>query len=208
MTTTFLISEAKVRNFTTLNNSVDTELIRNCIRTAQDYRLQSIIGTVLYDKLISDIDSSSLSGYYQTLVDDYVQDFLLYAVYYETLEEIYLRPRNNGLLKPNGGENSDPVDKDLYDMKRQSVENKMTYYAERLTNYIIEEEANFPELNEGNKLYEQNPDYSEKYKSPFVMRTDMFAQQANEHGYPVYDSTRKQYPQNYFGYKKSNNLPK
>lgn len=208
MTTTFLISEAKVRNFTTLNNSVDTELIRNCIRTAQDYRLQSIIGTVLYDKLISDIDSSSLSGYYQTLVDDYIQDFLLYAVYYETLEEIYLRPRNNGLLKPNGGENSDPVDKDLYDMKRQSVENKMTYYAERLTNYIIEEEANFPELNEGNKLYEQNPDYSEKYKSPFVMRTDMFAQQANEHGYPVYDSTRKQYPQNYFGYKKSNNLPK
>lgn len=208
MTTTFLISEAKVRNFTTLNNSVDTELIRNCIRTAQDYRLQSIIGTVLYDKLISDIDSSSLSGYYQTLVDDYIQDFLLYAVYYETLEEIYLRPRNNGLLKPNGGENSDPVDKDLYDLKRQSVENKMTYYAERLTNYIIEEEANFPELNEGNKLYEQNPDYSEKYKSPFVMRTDMFAQQANEHGYPVYDSTRKQYPQNYFGYKKSNNLPK
>ena len=208
MTTTFLISEAKIRSFTTLNNSVDTELIRNCIRTAQDYRLQSIIGTVLYDKLISDIDSSSLSGYYQTLVDDYIQDFLLYAVYYETLEEIYLRPRNNGLLKPNGGENSDPVDKDLYDMKRQSVENKMTYYAERLTNYIIEEEANFPELNEGNKLYEQNPDYSEKYKSPFVMRTDMFAQQANEHGYPVYDSTRKQYPQNYFGYKKSNNLPK
>ncbi len=208
MTTTFLISEAKVRNFTTLNNSVDTELIRNCIRTAQDYRLQSIIGTVLYDKLISDIDSSSLSGYYQTLVDDYIQDFLLYAVYYETLEEIYLRPRNNGLLKPNGGESSDPVDKDLYDMKRQSVENKMTYYAERLTNYIIEEESNFPELNEGNKLYEQNPDYSEKYKSPFVMRTDMFAQQANEHGYPVYDSTRKQYPQNYFGYKKSNNLPK
>ena len=208
MTTTFLISEAKVRNFTTLNNSVDTELIRNCIRTAQDYRLQSIIGTVLYDKLISDIDSSSLSGYYQTLVDSYIQDFLLYAVYYETLEEIYLRPRNNGLLKPNGGENSDPVDKDLYDMKRQSVENKMTYYAERLTNYIIEEEANFPELNEGNKLYEQQPDYSEKYKSPFVMRTDMFAQQANEHGYPVYDSTRKQYPQNYFGYKKSNNLPK
>ena len=208
MTTTFLISEAKVRAFTSLNNSVDTDLIKNCIRTAQDYRLQSIIGTVLYEKLLSDVDNNSLTGYYKTVVDEYIQDFLLYSVYYETLEEIFLRPRNNGLLKPNGGENSDPVDKDLYDMKRQSVENKMTYYAERLTNYIIEEEANFPELNEGNKLYEQNPDYSEKYKSPFVMRTDMFAQQANEHGYPVYDSTRKQYPQNYFGYKKSNNLPK
>lgn len=208
MTTTFLITEAKIRSFTSLNNSVDTELIKNSIRTAQDYRLQSIIGTVLYRKLLSDVDSSSLTGYYQTLVDDYIQDFLLYAVYYETLEEIYLRPRNNGLLKPNGGENSDPVDKDIYDMKRQSVHNKMTYYAERLTNYIIEEEANFPELNEGNKLYQQEPDYTEKYKNPFVMRTDYFASEANRRGIPVYDSTNKQYPQNYFGYGKSNKLPK
>lgn len=195
MTTTFLISEAKVRNFTTLNNSVDTELIRNCIRTAQDYRLQSIIGTVLYDKLISDIDSSSLSGYYQTLVDDYIQDFLLYAVYYETLEEIYLRPRNNGLLRPNGGETSDPVDKDLYDMKRQSVRNKQEYYAERLTNYILEESNLFPELDEADKLYEQNPDYTSKYNNPFVMKGGYYVDFARKYGIKTYDRRYRQYPQ-------------
>ena len=152
MTTTFLISEAKVRQFTSLNNSVDTELVKNCIRTAQDYWLQNIIGTVLYEKLLSDVDADTLTGNYETLVLNYIQDFLLYAVYYETLEEIYLRPRNNGLLRPNGGENSDPVDKDIYDMKRQSVRNKMEYYAERLTNYILEESNSFPELSEGDKV--------------------------------------------------------
>ena len=208
MTTTFLISEAKVRSFTSLNNSVDTDLIKNCIRTAQDYRLQSVIGTVLYEKLLSDVDNNTLTGTYKTLVDDYIQDFLLYAVYYETLEEIYLRPRNNGLLRPNGGENSDPVDKNLYDMKRQSVENKMTYYAERLTNYIIEKQDELPELNESQFLYEQQPDYTNKYKNPFVMKTLGVAAAMNDHGIPVYDQTRKQYAQNYFGYGKSKNLPK
>lgn len=195
MTSTFLISEAKIRQFTGLNNSVDSDLIKNNIRTAQDYWLQSILGTLLYQKLLSDVDSASLSGVYQTLVDDYVQDYLLYATYYETLEDIFIRPRNNGLLVPQGGESSQPVDRNLYDMKRESVKNKMTYYAERLTRYLIEEEASYPELNASNKLYEQNPDYSEKYKSPFVMKTSQAAKDFQKMGIPLYDSSRKQYPQ-------------
>jgi len=195
MTDTLLISEAKVRQFTDINQNVDTDLIKNNIRTAQDYYLQSTIGTKLYNKLMSDVDNNTLSGYYETLLNDYVQDFLLYAAYYETLESIYLRPRNNGLLRPNGGENSDPVDKDLYNMKRQSVENKMTYYNERLTNYIIEEEANFPELSSTDKLYEQTADYTNKYRNPFILRKNAYAEWARHYGIRLYDSRYKQYPQ-------------
>jgi len=195
MTTTFLISEAKVRQFTSLNNSVDSELIKNSIRTAQDYWLQNIIGTVLYEKLLSDVDSSSLTGNYKTLVDSYIQDFLLYATYFETLEEIYLRPRNNGLLRPNGGESSDPVDKDIYDMKRQSVRNKMDYYAQRLTEYILEEDNLFPELEQNDKLYQQTPDYTNKYKNPFVMKGGTYLDFAHKYGIKTYDKRFKSYPQ-------------
>lgn len=195
MTDVLLISEAKVRQFTDINQSVDTELIQNNIRVAQDYKLQSVIGTNLYNKLQDDVKNNTLSGYYETLLNDYIQDFLLYVTYYETLESIYLRPRNNGLLRPNGGENSDPVDKDLYMMKRQSVENKLTYYAERLTNYIIEEETHFPELSNSDKLYEQWPDYTDKYKNPFVMKKQMYAEYMRKAGIRIYDTRYKQYPQ-------------
>jgi len=195
MTNVFLISEAKVRQFTDINNNVDTELIKNNIRVAQDYYLQSTIGTNLYNKIMSDVENNTLAGQYETILNDYIQDFLLYATYYETLESIYLRPRNNGLLRPNGGENSDPVDKDIYNMKRQSIENKMTYYNERLTNYIIEEEAQFPELNNADKLYEQNPDYTNKYRNPFVLRKSLYAEWARKYGLQLYDTRYKQYPQ-------------
>ena len=77
MTTTFLISEAKFREFTDVDNNLDTTLIKNAIREAQDIELQRIVGTVLYQKLLSDVQSSSLTGNYKTLVDDYIQDFLI-----------------------------------------------------------------------------------------------------------------------------------
>ena len=195
MTTTFLISEAKIRSFTSLNDSVDSELIKNCIRTAQDVGLQNIIGTVLYDKLLSDVDAGTLTGNYKTLVDSYIQDYLLYMTYYECLEEIYLRPRNNGLLRPNGGENSDPVERDLYDMKRQSIRNKFEFYAQRLTEYILEEDSLFPELQQDTKLYQQIPDYTNKYKNPFVMRGGYYLDMARMYGIRTYDSRYRQYPQ-------------
>jgi len=195
MTDVFLISEAKVRQFTDINNNVDTELIKNNIRISQDYYLQQTIGTKLYEKLMDDVQNNTLAGYYATLLNDYVQDYLLYCTYYETLESIYLRPRNNGLLRPNGGENSDPVDKDIYNMKRQSIENKMTFYNEKLTQYIIEEEVNFPELATTDKLYEQVADYTNKYKNPFVLRRNAYADWAQHYGIRLYDSRYKQYPQ-------------
>ena len=129
MTTTFIISEAKLRQFTDINDSVDSALIKNAIRESQDIDLQRIIGTKLYRSLLSQIDAGPTwnSSYYQTLVDDYIQDFLLYAAYWYSLEAIYIRPRNNGLLTPTGGENSIEVDRSLFNVKRQSAQNKMDY---------------------------------------------------------------------------------
>jgi len=198
MTSTFILSEAKFREFTDVNDSLDTALIKNAIREAQDIHLQRIIGTKLYNKILSDIDSSSLTGDYQTLVDDYIQDFLLYAAYYETLEAIYIRPRNNGLLTPTGGENSIEVDRSLFNVKRQSVENKMEFYAEKLSQYISENENTFPELSQNNKAYEQNPDYSTQYRSPIVFNKNV--KQAGNYkwakaaGLRVTNSAYNQYP--------------
>jgi hypothetical protein len=198
MTTTLILSETKLRQFTDLNDSVDSSLLKNAVREAQDISLQRIIGTKLYNKILSDIDASTLTGNYQTLVDDYIADFLLYAAYYEALEAIYIRPRNNGLLTPTGGENSIEVDRSLFNVKRQNVQNKMEYYAERLTNYIAEEQTLFPELNSANKLYEQWPDYGSQYRSPIVFgrnaRVGAHYKQAKEAGLRITDSKYKQYP--------------
>lgn len=198
MTTVFLLSEAKLRQFTDINDSLDTALVKNAIREAQDIHLQRIIGTKLYDKLLSDVTAGTLTGAYKTLVDDYLQDFLLYAAYYETLEAVFIRPRNNGLLTPTGGENSIEVDRTLFNQKRQSVENKMEFYADKLSSYLSEEQSSFPELNTNNKAYEQSPDYGSQYKSPIVFNRGVKQggryKWAKEQGLRITDSAYSQYP--------------
>ena len=197
MTTTFILSEAKLRQFTDLNNNVDTKLLTNAVREGQDIHIQRLLGTVLYEKILSDITADTLTGAYKTLVDDYIQNALIYAAYYEALEYIFVRSRNNGLLSPTGGENSEKVDGTFYDRKRESVKNKFEWYAEKLVNYLIENTNVFPELNENDKLYEQYPDYGSQFRSPIVMRYGVRGyhwKQAEKAGLPISDSRYPQFP--------------
>jgi hypothetical protein len=198
MTNVQLISEAKIRQYTDMNDNVDSKLIVNAIREAQDIELQRILGTLLYNKIIDDVQNSTLTGAYKTLVDDYVQNFLLYAVYYVTLEAIYLRPRNNGLLIPNGGENSDSADRSMYNVKRQSVKNKSEFYAEKLSQYLIENQGTFPELGQNVLLYQQVADFGEQYKSPIVMKYNTYSPHLKnllKMGFKVYDTKYPYLPQ-------------
>ena len=172
MMNTLIISEAKLKRFTDINNVLDVDLISSVIREAQIVHITRLLGTKLYDKILSDIDNDSLSGVYKTLVDDYIQDALIYWSYYESLETIYLRPRNAGLVVPQGGENNAASDMALYDKKRQSVKNKAEYFSERLVDHLCFNESTYPEYNQNinDDIY---PDTSTQFKSPIVFRNEV-----------------------------------
>lgn len=169
MQNTLLISEAKLKRFTDINNVLDTDLLSSAIREAQIITITRLLGSKLYDKIIDDVESDTLSGNYKSLVDDYVQDVLIYASYYEALEHIYLRPRNAGLVVPQGGDNNFAADVALYDKKRQSVKNKIEYFSERLVDYLCFNNNLFPEYGQetNDDIY---PDMGTQFKSPFVFR--------------------------------------
>jgi len=192
MTNTFLISETKLRSFSDINNNVDTELLRNAVRIAQDLEINRIIGTLLYESLLTQVDNGSFTNSnYETLVNNYLQDALLYWAYYYALEDIMIRPRNNGVLVPTGGENSIEADKYYYNTKRQSAKNKAEFYSERLTNYIISNTNLFPETQQTTELFEQLPDFAVQYGSPFVFQNAGYAPHlrgAIQAGIPLSDS--------------------
>ena len=201
MTDTLLISWTKVKQYTDINDSLDPDLIKNNIREAQDIALQRVIGTILYDKLLTLVQDGEMdlaaNAVYKTLLTQYIQDMLLYASYYEILESIFIRPRNNGLLTPNGGENSDTVDRNKYEMKRTSVQNKIEYYADRLSRFITQNEADYPELTQNTELYQQLPDYGSQYRSSIVFQPTTRARYLNlarRTGLPIVDSAYPQYP--------------
>ena len=192
MTNTLLISETKVREFTNMNDNVDTALIKNGIREAQDIEIQRIIGTLLYDSIMTQVDNNTwTNSNYQTLVNDYIQNSLLYWAYYYIVESIFVRERNNGLLMPTGGENSVNVSEKQYNVRRQSIKNKAEFYSEKLTNYIITNTNLFPETQTTTQLYQQLPDFGIQYKSPIVFANDGYyanLKGAIQAGIPIADS--------------------
>jgi hypothetical protein len=168
MTTTLIISEEKLREFTDINDNLDSKLLMNAVREAQDIYLQRLTGTSLYEYILQQIDANTLVDPYKKLVDDFIQPYLIYASYWEALDAIYTRPRNNGLLQPTGGENSEKADGTWYNRKREMADNKMQYYGERLTNYLIQEQNQFPQLDDNGPFWKQYPDYGSGYRSPIV----------------------------------------
>lgn len=198
MTDVFIISEENLRQFTDINNNVDSKLLKNAVREAQDIEIQRILGTKLYNAILLKIKTNTLTGDYEYLVLNWVQNALLYHSYYYSLEDIYLRPRNNGLLSPTGGENSEKVDSTWYNRKRESVKNKAQFYSERLTNYLIQKQGLYPELNGNVELQQMYPDFGVQYRNPIVMRRNgrgYHYNQAVQCGLPVYDSRYPQFPQ-------------
>lgn len=194
MVTTLFISENKLKAFSDLNQSVDADLLKNAIREAQDIRLQQYIGYKLYEKLIDDVNSNTLSGNYLDLMTGYIQDTLLYWSYYEALEAIWLRPRNNGLLIPQGGQEAQAADIRIFDKKRDSVRNKAEWYAERLVGYLIDNaSAMFPEFGTENGM-EIFPDQRSAFNSPFVTKRN-YLEDMKRFGIKVTDSRYKNFPQ-------------
>lgn len=193
MTTTLFISENKLKNFSDLNNALDADLLKNAVREAQDINIQRMLGYELYQSLITKVNDNQVTGIYLTLMG-FVQDALLYWAYYEALESIYLRPRNNGLLVPQGGQEAAAADISLYDKKRTSVENKAEWYSERLVNYLLDNGTSFPEFSTetGMDIY---PDQQSQFKTPFVTRRDKYAEEVNKMGIKVIDSRYKYLPQ-------------
>lgn len=193
MENTLLVSEAKLKRFTDINNNLDVDLISSVIREAQIIHITRLLGSPLYEKILADVDAGTLSGNYKSLVDDYIQDALLYWAYYESLETIYLRPRNAGLVKPTGGENNIDADIALYDKKRQSIKNKAEYFSERLVDYLCYNDSLFPEYGS-----EQNEDVvadrGTQFKSPIVFRTGV-RKDIEEMGIKITNSRYKYLPQ-------------
>jgi hypothetical protein len=193
MTTTLFISENKLKNFSDLNNALYADLLKNAVREAQDINIQRMLGYELYQSMITKVNNSQVTGDYLTLME-YIQDALLYWAYYEALEAIYLRPRNNGLLVPQGGAEANAADVALYDKKRTSVENKAEWYSERLVGWLIDNSTKFPEFGTENGM-EIFPDQTSQFKTPFVTRRDKYSSLADELGIKVTDSRYKYLPQ-------------
>ena len=122
-----------------VNGNIDSQLILPTIKRVQKNIILSILGTALYNDLLSEIDSDpDLSGNvpYQTLVNDYITPCMVEYINAELPPDLTFKFTNKSIVKKNS-ENSQPVD--LTEMR--NIIQRATYRAqlegERLIRYLV-----------------------------------------------------------------------
>ena len=155
------ISENKFKDSTAIGGNVDNEILKPYIVTAQKKYIETKLGTDLFTKLQSDITAGSLSGVYQTLVDDYVQDALVHWSFYESFPFLRYKVMNNNVVAKTA-ENSTPLSREEAQDLRSEIRNTAEYYTERLIDYLKHNTASYPEYN-SNTGSDVNPDTNAYY---------------------------------------------
>lgn len=138
------ISEQWLKENTVVDENVDPKLIRPGIFEAQEIEIHPILGTKLYEKLKTDIEGSTLTGDYLTLVNSYIAPTLKYYTLVELTPEMLVKYMNKAVVKKNS-ENSTPIDTSEMSWQMKRWKDKAQWYGQRLIGYLCENSELFPE---------------------------------------------------------------
>ena len=147
MATALFITRSDLVRNTFLSGNVDTDKFIQFIKIAQEVHVQQYLGTKLYDKIGQDIIDDTLTGDYQTLVDDYVQPALIHWAMTEYLPFAAFTASNGGVYKKSV-ENGETASREDLSFLIEKERNLAEYYTRRLIDYLAFRNNLFPEYNQ------------------------------------------------------------
>ena len=131
---------------TPLQGAIDADKLLPFIRTAQDKYLLNLLGTVLFNKLQTDItNGDAFTGYYETLMEDYVKPTLVWYSCVEYIPFSGISFKSEGSFK-HQSESSISPGKNEIDYLLSKALNNADYYATRLQDYLIAYSTQLPEF--------------------------------------------------------------
>lgn len=180
---TLMISDTMIKDKTAIHGNIDPKIIYPDIKVAQDMYVHPILGTALYNKILTDIDNDALAGDYKFLVDRFIVDALIWYTLAELPTTISYQFWNKGVLRKQGDNTELPSMSDLMDISNK-YRIRAEFYADRLRLYLRQNAATkFPEYNNaGNGVDDIQPANS-VYYMPLYLGEDSCYEKSLEEKY-------------------------
>lgn len=153
---TYLITSQEVKTNTSLGGNVDSDNIMHLIYDTQIMVIEPILGTKLYDKLITDFIANDVVDEYETMFIDYVKPVLWHSVYAAYLREGNVIAKNGGVFT-NQPDNATATDLEALKYVSKNAQSKADVYISRLERFLCDQNSNIPEYTQT-----QNNDYDIK----------------------------------------------
>jgi len=139
-----LVTKEDIFKYTSLKGNVDVDKITHFIKIAQDIEIQTILGTALYQKILSDVRTNTLAGNYEVLLFQYLQPMLIHYAMADFLLFHGYEISNAGILR-NSPENTVVPDKSELDSLVRRQRDIAETYRGRAVDYLTYYPQYFPE---------------------------------------------------------------
>ena len=140
----YFISTQTVKDYSVLDNNVDDKAINVAITAAQETMLQPLLGTNLYEKLVQVVMGQETNADYLNLMANQVRNYLIAATVLKVSVNLLYRYANSGVVKDSNA-NATSISVAELNAIRQEKESEVKYYAKVITDYLVINQAKFPE---------------------------------------------------------------
>ncbi len=155
---TLLVDNDFVREFTSISDNLSDKYLEPAIREAQSIKYQEVVGTNLYDKLVSLVENETISEP-ENIIYKQLLDISQYAIAYQTISQLCMitsfKINNIGINQAYDTNVSTTTLKDVLQIE-QYYQNKADFYMKKVQDFCREHCNNIPELQQSN-LYKIKP---------------------------------------------------
>lgn len=142
----YYLSVNTLKENSTLDKNIEDKVLQRSIIDAQDIDIQNILGTDLYESINTKIKTSSLTGNYKTLMDNYIQPCLLKFTIFRALLHVWIKLRNSSAVNIENDEMKS-VEEAKFNRLRREASDDAEYYSNRLKDYLYYNSTLYPEYN-------------------------------------------------------------
>ena len=156
MADVFLIVDSDLKQYSPISGNIDINKYRYLILEVQQFLIEPVLGTKLFDKIVSDFDGDTLAGVYSTIHTDYIKPILIHQVAAEYTEMNAVLVQNGGVFRRTP-ENSQPATMGEVSQLAAKLRTKAQVHIQRLEDYLRKNQSNISEY-----TYTQNNDWDIK----------------------------------------------
>ena len=160
MADVLLINRDDIMTSTGIGGSVDTDRLLPHIKTSQDMHLQPVLGTDLYNKLLTIVGDDTWEDAgneaYATLITTYVTPFLVYFTMVDFLPFQLFQIENAGVYRKSS-DNAIVAEKDDMLLLVNSFRSKAEFHNRRMNDYLCNNSSSFTEYT-SNTNEDMHPD--------------------------------------------------
>jgi hypothetical protein len=149
-TTVLFIGEAALKQESVISENVDPKLLIPTIKEVQNIYILPLLGTALFNELVTQVSGNSVSADNEILLKSYVQPTMIKYCVYESMLDLSFKFQNKNVATKSSEFSQQASLNDIRYLMDKAV-NRAQYYAERVTLFLMANNMKYPAyLNQGN----------------------------------------------------------